>query len=100
MARRKPIWILCPQHRRRVRGWYEADADGAFPLTPDGRYVLDYVRCTQDGGRCMQTLCVLHRFNRRGPDSWYPERILALPPRRPRRPRPKPKPPEKEEGLA
>jgi len=85
--RRQPIWIICPQHGKRVRGWYEADEAGAFRFAPDGQYLLDYARCTQDGGRCMQTLCVLHRYNRRGPESWYPERILAMPPRRRRPPR-------------
>ncbi len=82
MTRRRPIWILCPQYRKRVRGWYEAGERGVFRLGPDGSYLLDYVRCTQDGGRCMQTLCVLHRFNRRGPESWYPERILTIPARK------------------
>ena len=96
-VRRKPIWIVCPQHRRRVRGWYEADPHGRFRYTPDGGYLLDYVRCGHDGGRCMQTLCALHRFNRRGPLTWFPERVLAMrdpaPPRCPSEPSP-------DEGLA
>jgi len=86
MPKHKPIWIICPQHLKRVRGWYEAGPDGAFRYTPGGEYVLDDVRCTHDGGRCMQTLCVLHRYNRRGPESWYPERILAMPDGPPRSP--------------
>jgi hypothetical protein len=32
----------------------------------------------------MQTLCVLHRHNRRGEGSWYPERILTAPQAPPR----------------
>jgi len=89
MTRRQAIFIICPQHVKQVRGWYEADADGRFRYAADGGYLLDFVRCTQDGGRCMQTLCVLHRFNRRGPASWYPERVLAMPRPAPRaEPRP------------
>jgi len=79
MPRRKPIWIVCPQHAKRVRGWYEAGPDGAFRFGPGETYLLESVRCSQDGGRCMQTLCVLHRYNRRGPESWYPEKVLAMP---------------------
>jgi len=80
-SRRQPIFIICPQHLKQVRGWYESGSDGKFRYAADGGYVLDYVRCSQDGGRCMQTLCVLHRYNRRGPASWYPEKILAVRPR-------------------
>ena len=97
MPKRKPIWIVCPQYRKRVRGWYEAGPDGAFRYTPSGDYVLEDVRCSHDGGRCMQTLCVLHRYNRRGPESWYPERILAMPDRPQRAPAP---PRDEEGGLA
>jgi len=71
--------IACPQYRIAVRGSYEYLPDGTCPLTPDGKYLLERVSCTQHGGRCMQTLCALHRYNNRGPGSWYPEIILALP---------------------
>ena len=77
---RKPIWIICPQHLKRVRGSYECDGAGQYRLGPQGQVLLKYAACEQDGGRCAQTLCVLHRHNRRGPASWYPERILAYQP--------------------
>lgn len=85
MDRTKPILIACPQYRVTVRGTYIRDGDGNCPLTGGGEYVLRRVRCSQYGGRCMQTLCALHRYNRRGKGSWYPEIILALPDRGPQR---------------
>jgi hypothetical protein len=94
MAKHKPILIGCPQHRRLIRGSYECDGDGRYRLGPDGAFVLQRVRCGHNGGRCMQTLCVLHRFNQGGAASWYPSQILALDepptPRRRRRPSPPP----------
>ncbi len=86
MPARKPIWIICPQHLKRVRGSYECDEAGRYRLGPDGQFLLKYATCDQDDGRCAETLCVLHRYNRRGPLSWYPERILAMRPPRRRRP--------------
>jgi hypothetical protein len=87
MATWKPILIGCPQHRKLVRGRYECDEEGSYRLGADGAFVLARARCDQEGGRCMQTLCVLHRYNRRGGGSWYPAQILAMPrgPRRKRR---------------
>jgi len=79
MAKRKAILIGCPQYRRLVRGTYECDEAGRYRLADDGSFVLGRVRCDQLGGRCMQTLCVLHRHNRGGSDSWYPAEILAAP---------------------
>jgi hypothetical protein len=79
MAQRKPIWIGCPQYMKRVPGSYECDEAGRYRLGPGGKFLLEYTQCSQDGGRCMQTLCALHRFNRRGPGSWFPERIEAMP---------------------
>ena len=79
MAGRKRILIGCPQHRMLVAGTYACDAQGSYLLGPDGEFVLHHVRCDHRGGRCMQTLCVLHRYNKRGAGSWYPERILAAP---------------------
>ena len=94
MAKCKPILIGCPQYRKLIRGSYECDDDGRYRLGPDGAFVLQRVRCGHYSGRCMQTLCVLHRFNQGGAASWYPSQIHALdetsPPRRRRRPRPHP----------
>jgi hypothetical protein len=86
MAKRKKILIGCPQYRRLVSGTYACDEAGRYRLLPDGTFDVAGMQCDQLGGRCMQTLCVLHRFNRRGPDSWYPSEVLAAPDaRRPRR---------------
>jgi hypothetical protein len=79
MTRKRPILIACPQCRKLVRGSYECDESGEYRLGPDKGFLLSHARCEQDGGRCAQTLCVLHRYNGRGPDSWYPDRILAMP---------------------
>lgn len=79
MARIKPILIACPQYRTAVRGTYDCEPDGSCPRGLDGKYMLHRVRCSQHGGRCMQTLCALHRYNNRGPESWYPKTVLALP---------------------
>lgn len=79
MARSKPILIACPQHRRHVRGWYACDEAGRYRLAADGSFNLELVRCDQDGGRCAETLCALHRYNRRGPGSWYPSHVRAMP---------------------
>ena len=97
MAKRKPILIGCPQHGKLVRGTYLCDDAGNYRLGPDGQFLVELVECGHNGGRCMQTLCVLHRYNRRGAGSWYPSRLLAAPEkqtqpnsvRRPRVPRPK-----------
>ena len=83
MPLQKSILIGCPQHRRLMRGSYGADESGECRMGPDGSYLLEFVRCSQDDGRCMQTLCVLHRFNRRGPGAWYPYTVVAA--REPRR---------------
>lgn len=79
MTKSKPIMIACPGQNRLVRGWYECDERGRYRLNGDGTFSFALARCCQDDGRCMQTLCVLHRFNRRGPGSWYPSHIRALP---------------------
>ena len=90
MAQSKLILIACPQHRRHVRGWYACDDSGRYRLAADGSFNLELVRCDQDGGRCAETLCALHRYNRRGPGTWYPSHVRAMPagqqtPRRARR---------------
>jgi len=79
MAGRKRILIGCPQYRTLVAGTYACDGQGAYLLGPDGTFLLRHVRCGHRGGQCMQTLCVLHRYNKRGTGSWYPEQILAAP---------------------
>lgn len=77
MPRQIPILIGCPQYRVLVRGQYDCDASGQPPLNVDGGFILAYAHCRQREGRCMQTRCVLHRYNRRGKGSWYPTTILA-----------------------
>ncbi len=91
MAKRKPILIGCPQYSKLVRGSYLCGPDGNYRLSPDGTFLVHFVKCGHDGGRCMQTLCVLHRYNRQGTGSWYPSKLLAAPERRhkPRAHRPK-----------
>ena len=74
--------IGCPQHQRLVSGTYECDEAGEYLLGADGSFVLDRARCDHRGGRCMQTLCVLHRHSRRGPKSWFPSQVVAAPRRR------------------
>jgi hypothetical protein len=79
----KPVLIACPEHDKLVRGSYRADPRGRFVRGRDGGFVLQYLSCSQLNGRCAQTLCALHRHNRRGPHSWVPERIFCMPePRR------------------
>ena len=78
MEKRKAILIGCPQYRVLVRGTYECDEHGRYLRAPDGEFLLPRVRCDQCGGKCMQTLCVLHRFNRAGAGSWYPSGVYAL----------------------
>ncbi|MHC4561302.1 MAG: hypothetical protein ACYS8X_00860 [Planctomycetota bacterium] len=96
--RQRPIWIGCPQHGKLVRGMCDCDRAGRYIRASDGAFAIQHVQCTQDGGRCMQTLCILHRFNRGGAASWYPSALLATPEhanpsRRQRRSPPAPKSP-------
>jgi hypothetical protein len=77
--RTQPILIACPQYRLAVRGTYQYGDDQTDSMQAGADYALDRVACGQYGGRCMQTLCVLHRYNNRGPGSWYPEIILVTP---------------------
>ena len=69
--------IGCPQYRVLVRGTYACDEGGRYLLGGDGSFLLERVRCDHHEGRCMQSLCALHRHNRSGPSSWYPEKIVA-----------------------
>ncbi len=96
MPRYGPVMIACPERRKLVRGQCECDENGQYPTGPAGGLTLAKVRCGQDGGRCTQTLCALHRHNRPGPGTWYPSEVRIPPrqvktrpltPRRKRRPR-------------
>ncbi|MBE3123554.1 MAG: hypothetical protein IMZ65_01990 [Planctomycetes bacterium] len=79
MAKQQPIWINCPQYMKRVRGSYDCDDSGRYRLGPQGEFALECAHCLQDEGRCAQPLCALHRFNRKGPGTWYPVDIVANP---------------------
>ena len=81
MPRRRPILIGCPQHGRLVRGTCACDERGRYRMTESGQFLLEAVGCDHDDGRCAQTLCALHRFNRRGGGSWYPTGVWAMPQR-------------------
>ena len=80
MTRYHPIWIACPQYRKMVKGSYEVDAQGRYRLGAGGEFLLRRARCGLAGGRCTQTLCVLHKFNRGGAGSWYPEQLVPAQP--------------------
>ena len=84
MAKTLPILIGCPQYQKLVRGTYACGPDGRYLLGPNGSFLLERVRCAHDGGRCAQTLCVLHRYNRLGDSSWYPSRLVPVRQSRPR----------------
>ncbi|MFW6066051.1 MAG: hypothetical protein ACOC9S_04460 [Planctomycetota bacterium] len=75
MTRARPIFIACPALRRVVRGTCATDTSGNCKLAGDGSFPLDVISCSQDNGRCPETLCALHRYNRRGPGTWYPDRV-------------------------
>jgi hypothetical protein len=75
----KPIVISCPEHAKLVRGTYACDRHGRFLRGRDGGFLLRFLRCSQLNGRCAQTLCALHRHNRRGPHSWVPNQIFCMP---------------------
>ncbi|MFP4140228.1 MAG: hypothetical protein ACOCZU_05520 [Planctomycetota bacterium] len=75
----KPIVIACPEHNQLVRGTYHCDEHGRFLRGRDGGFLIRLLRCSQLNGRCAQTLCALHRHNRRGPHTWVPDRIFCMP---------------------
>ena len=74
----KTIEIACPQQRKIIKALYPCGADGRYLVMADGAFDLELIRCSQDDGRCAETLCALHRFNRRGPGTWYPDRIRTM----------------------
>lgn len=84
----KDIEIACPHRRRIVRALYPCGDDGRYLRRSDGTFDLELVWCSQDHGRCAETLCALHRYNRRGAGTWYPDRIRAM--RRPAQPSDRP----------
>ena len=84
----KAVEIACPHQRKIIKGLYPCGSDGRYLLAADGVFGLELVECSQDEGRCVETLCALHRFNRRGPGTWYPNELRAIPERKPRRQRP------------
>ena len=82
MARQRPIQIGCPNYQKLVPGTYDCADSGDYLLSGDGSFLVERAHCGHYGGRCMQTLCVLHRHNRGGPRSWFPSRIFAAPTRK------------------
>ena len=78
MSQYKPILIGCPQYQRFVRGTYECDETGKYLRTADGNFSLEQTKCGHCGGRCAQTLCVLHRHNRLSDRSWHPYSVLPV----------------------
>ena len=79
MAKYQSIQIGCPEYGGVVRGSYACDDGGKYLLGRNGEFLLNRARCGQMDGRCAQTLCAFHRFNRRGPGTWYPDRLFAAP---------------------
>jgi len=94
MPKSMPIVIACPELRKAVRGTYPCDPSGHYKVRGDGALDLALVTCGQDGGRCTQTLCALHRYNRRGPGTWYPDSVQAMP----ESPTPRRQPPDQQTG--
>ncbi|MBT3199043.1 MAG: hypothetical protein HN350_03915 [Phycisphaerales bacterium] len=76
--RKKIIEIACPHQQREIRGLYPCSPDGQYIMLPDGAFNLTLIECSQDHGRCAETLCALHRFNRLGPGTWYPDTLRAV----------------------
>jgi hypothetical protein len=74
----KLVDIACPHQRKIVRANYPCHSDGRYLLTAEGNFDMELIQCTQDHGRCAETLCALHRFNRRGEGTWYPDTIRAM----------------------
>lgn len=77
--RMKSIEIACPHQRRVVKASYPCRPDGRYALASNGAFNMELIRCSHDDGRCAETLCALHRYNRRGPGTWYPDSIRAMP---------------------
>ena len=82
MERRRGILIGCPQYHCLVHGTYECDEEGDYRLSPSGEFVLERAQCGHRDGKCIQTLCALHRLNRGRNGTWFPSGIWASRPRR------------------
>ncbi len=78
MKTSKNIVIACPHQREVIKASYPCGPDGRYLLMSDGTCNMELIQCSQDDGRCAETLCALHRFNRRGPGTWYPDSIRAM----------------------
>ena len=76
MTKSRQILIECPHYQKMVRGTYETGPDGQYLVADDGSFILDRAACSHNGGVCAQSLCVLHRYNRRGDGSWHPTRLV------------------------
>ena len=74
----KTIEIACPHQRKIVKALYPCRSDGRYLSRADGSFDLELVQCSQDDGRCAETLCALHRFNHRGTGTWYPDQIRTV----------------------
>jgi hypothetical protein len=46
-------------------------------MLSNGAFDLNRIECSQDEGRCSETLCALHRYNQRGQGTWYPDTLMA-----------------------
>ena len=79
MAKQRPIQIGCPAYQKLVPGTYDCDARGEYLLSPDGSFLVERTHCGHLAGRCVQTLCILHRHNRGHARSWFPSRLVASP---------------------
>lgn len=77
MEPRERILIGCPRYKAYVTGSYECDETGRYLLRPDGTFDIQRAKCGQLGGQCNETLCFLHRYNKRSQGTWYPTEILA-----------------------
>lgn len=78
MAKYKPIRVGCPQYGQIVGGRYPIGPDGKYMLLESGAFDVYLVQCDQFGGKCAQTLCALHKHNRRGPATWFPDKVMAM----------------------
>lgn len=78
MEPRERILIGCPAIGKYTTGSYPCDANGRYLLSRGGTFDPRRARCGQLGGHCHEMLCALHRYNRKGPGTWYPTDVLAF----------------------
>ena len=79
MAQNCQILIRCPHYQRLIPGRYECNDGGEYQLAPDGAFLLHLTDCSHNGGRCAETLCALHRYNRGGKGTWFPSTLIPPP---------------------